>query len=108
MRHERRYEDGVTGSDVVAPISDRDARPSRENILLVLDLVGVKRHASAIAHDKPTHGESWSAVERSDQNLHGAVVSRCHLSERDRVGTLHQTGARLRRIFIRIAHPYLL
>lgn len=69
MRRACRDIDGIVGLDVVYLVADANAGAATQHILLVLDRVGMKGHATARAHDEAAHGEVRRAVVLANENL---------------------------------------
>ena len=61
--------DDVVGGDAVRLVADPDRGAPAQDVLLVLHLVGVPRHAAAGAHGEAPHGEVGGAVLGADQDL---------------------------------------
>jgi hypothetical protein len=70
MNHASGDKDHVTGFDFDNFITEADLCVSTQNVLLMLDRIGVTGHPAARQHGKFPQGEIWSLLRR-DQDLNG-------------------------------------
>ena len=64
----------VAAPDVAGLGTDTDRRSSRQDVLLMFDRVGVRRHPAAWRDDKPPHGEMRAFIG-PDEHLAGRACS---------------------------------
>src|SRR5690349_2498404 len=71
-----RNKNNITRFDLVSLVTDGDRRFTTQDVLFVLQRIGMARHAATLLHRKFAQGKIWSLLGR-DQHLDRRIFSRC-------------------------------